>query len=208
MNYLIITSAHSDNSRNLDYKNSLNDTLKFKHYFDKIYILECVSKNIYDLDYLKSDDVEIIISEFDNSYVGNYGINEFTHINTFISNSKITDDDYIIKLTGRYTITNDKLLSLIPTKYDVIAKYDGDVWDSITGNNNKGVHTFYFIFKKFIMNDFIKYLHDTNNINKTTHIEWLFKNYIETQNNSLFYSGEMGVFTNFKNPPTSGNLMV
>jgi len=47
--YLIITSAHLDSSRNEDYENSIKATIPFSENFDKIFLLECVSKNIDDL---------------------------------------------------------------------------------------------------------------------------------------------------------------
>jgi hypothetical protein len=198
-NYLIITSAHLDSSRNKDYENSIKSCILFSKKFDKIFLLECVSKNMDDLEYLKKYDIEIVISDLVNSYE-NYGINEFLHINQFLKKqTHIKNDDTIVKLTGRYIIKNDNLLKRIPLNSErILAKLDGDIWDKHTGNNNNGVHTFYFVFKKIEMSKFILHLFDSKIVESSRHIEWILKDYMSLIENSEFYDGEMGVETNFR----------
>lgn len=197
--YLIITAAHLDSSRNKDYENSIISAISFSENFDKIFLLECVSKNIDELEYIKRYNVEVVISEFENNYE-NYGINEFMHIDSFLSkNPYIKEDDTILKLTGRYIIKNDNLIKKIPLKKEsILAKLDGDIWDKYTGNNNIGVHTFYFAFKRIEMSNFISYLVKKNLMESNIHIEWILKDYISTIESSALYDGEMGVETNFK----------
>lgn len=197
--YLVITAAHLDSNRNGDYEKSIKSVMSFSENFDKIFLLECVSKNIDEMEYLKRYNIEIIISDLEN-YYKNYGINEFLHIDFFLKKQTyIKEDDTILKLTGRYLIKNENLIKRLPLKNErILAKLDGDIWDKHTGNNNIGVHTFYFAFKKIEMSHFISYLIKTKLIESTKHIEWILKYYISTIEPSGFYDGEMGVETNFK----------
>jgi len=198
--YLIITAAHLDSSRNEDYENSIKSIMSFYQKFDRIFLLECVSKKMDELEYLNKYPIEIVISDFQNHYE-NYGINEFLHINLFLKKQTyIKEDDTIVKITGRYLMKNDNLLKRIPLNNErILAKLDGDIWDKYTGNNNFGVHTFYFAFKKIEMSHFISYLFKTKLIESTKNIEWILKDYIISNiENSSFYDGEMGVETNFK----------
>lgn len=195
-NYLIITAAHLNSDRNSEYENCLKSILKFSSFFNKIFLLECVSKNIEELEYLEKYDVEIIISDFDNSNP-NYGISEFLHIDGFLKKShEIKEEDNIVKLTGRYILKTDSFLKKIPFDKNILAKLDGDIWDNITGNNNRGVHTFYIIFKKNVISNFISYIINNNLINSRDPIEWILKDYMSI-NNETFYDGELGVETNF-----------
>lgn len=197
--YLIITSAHLDSSRNEDYEKSIKSIIPFSKNFDKIFLLECVSKNIDDLEYLSKYNIEIIISGSEN-YYKNYGVNEFLHIDSFLkTQTYIKEDDTILKLTGRYLIKNENLIKRLPLINErILTKLDGDIWDKYTGNNNIGVHTFYFAFKKVEMSYFISHLIKTNMIESMTHIEWMLKDYISTMESYTFYDGEMGVETNFR----------
>jgi hypothetical protein len=77
-----------------------------------------------------------------------------------------------------------------------LAKLDGDIWDNITGNRNRGVHTFYIIFKKNVISNFISYIINNNLMNSKNPIEWILKDYMSI-NNETFYDGELGVETNF-----------
>lgn len=196
-NYLIVTSAHKEEGlekRKNEYLDSINKIILYKDFFDKIFILECLSKE--DLSYLKLDDkIEIHYSEYENFYK-NYGLNELLHINHFLQkNEFIKNDDNIVKITGRYILVDGNFLKQLPTNYDIIAKNDGDIW----GNNSRGVHTFYLIFKK----KFFKELIDSVNLIKdasfmeTYCVEWLVKEYMLKNNNSHFYEGKMGIITNF-----------
>ena len=194
--YLIITAAHLNSDRNSEYESSLKSVSQFSSFFNKIFLLECVSKNIEDLEYLKKYGVEIIISDSDNSNP-NCGINEFLHIDSFLKiNNEIKEQDNIVKLTGRYLLKTDSVLKKIPFDRNILAKLDGDIWDNITGNRNRGVHTFYIIFKKNVISNFISYIINNNLMNSKNPIEWILKDYMSI-NNETFYDGELGVETNF-----------
>lgn len=205
--YLIITAAHMDSSRNEDYEKSVRSILPFSKKFENIFLLECFSKNMEDLEYLRKYNIEIVISDLDN-YYESYGINEFLHINNFLNQKRfISDHDTILKLTGRYLVKNNNLIKMLPlNRKRILAKLDGDIWDRFTGNNNNGVHTFYFAFKKIEMSYFIIHLLQQKLLNPPSkdfkyHIEWVLKDYIsiiESKSEYKFYSGELGVETNFK----------
>jgi effector-binding domain-containing protein len=194
--YLIITTAHINIERNIEYEKSLKSILEFSNIFDKIFLLECFSKNMNDLEYLKKFNIEIVISDFDNSKP-NYGINEFIHIDNFLKKTDyINNDDYIVKITGRYILKTNNFLKQIPFNGNILAKLDGDIWDSFTGNNNRGVHTFYIIFKKEIIHNFISYIENNNLTYTMDPVEWIIKDYMLI-NNESFYNGELGIETNF-----------
>jgi hypothetical protein len=200
-----------DSSRNEDYEKSVRSILPFSKKFENIFLLECFSKNMEELEYLRKYNIEIVISDLDN-YYESYGINEFLHINNFLNQKRfISGHDTILKLTGRYLVKNNNLIKMLPlSRKRILAKLDGDIWDRFTGNNNNGVHTFYFAFKKIEMSYFIIHLLQEKLLNPPSkhfkyHIEWLLKDYIsiiesksESESESKFYSGELGVETNFK----------
>ena len=183
MKHLIITTAiipedkclsqlgYSYEQRMLDYKNSFEYALKFKNKFDSITIVETVSKE--KVVELEESGINVYYSKFDNSFV-NKGLNEMFHIYDFLQNSSINENDLIIKITGRYLIKNDNILNV---RSDFIAKYDGDIY---TGD--RGVHTFFFGFKKMLFTEFIKLLDVRNNNYDTTCIEWLMKDFILSKN--------------------------
>jgi len=196
-NYLIITSAHKpeqSETRKHDYIESVGKVIPYKNIFDKIFILECLSKD--NLDYLKLDDkIEIHYSESENFYK-NYGLNELIHINSFLQkNDYITDDDNIVKITGRYNIVNDNFLKQLPTNYDIIAKNDNDIWH----DKGKGVHSFYLIFRKNFFNSLVNSIGFTDDVSfmQTHPVEWVVKEYMLKNSNTYFYEGEMGIITNF-----------
>ena len=182
MTHLIITTAiipedkclsqlgYSYEQRIEDYKKSFEYALKLRDKFDSITIVETVSnENIVELD---ESGLDVYYSTFDNSYK-NKGLNEMCHINDFLQNSNIDDNDLIIKITGRYLIINDGILNV---KSDFIAKYDGDIYPG-----NRGVHTFFFGFKKKIFFEFIEFLEflDIKNNNyDDVCIEWLVKDFM------------------------------
>lgn len=195
--HLIITTAiiskekcltqlgYSYEQRMLDYKNSFESALLLRDKFDTITIVETVSKE--KVKELEDSGINVYYSNFDNSFV-NKGINEMFHIQDFLKNSSISDEDLIIKITGRYLIINDNILNI---NSDFIAKYDGDIYPG-----NRGVHTFFFGCKKKLFIEFIDTFNFKNNNYDTTCIEWLVKDYILSINIPIldnFY--ELGVIT-------------
>lgn len=199
MKHLIITSAiiprelcqqklgYSYEQRISDYKQTFESALALKDKFDSITIVETVSKEVVDI--LEDSGIVVYYSKFDNSFE-NKGLNEMFHINDFLQQSKISDDDMVIKLTGRYSIVNDNILNVVS---DFIAKFDGDIYDPC----NRGVHTFLFGFKKKLFTEFINSLVINNKDSyRNTCIEWLVKDFIINKNiNILESSYKLGVIT-------------
>lgn len=110
------------------------------------------------------------------------------HIHDFLKNSQIKDDDLIIKITGRYLIENINILDI---NSDFIAKYDGDIY-----KYDKGVHTFYFGFKKKLFNEFIDFLKSAINKNDNLCIEWLVKDFMISKNIDILKNNyKLGVTT-------------
>ena len=176
MKHLIITTAiipeelclqtigYSYEQRMYDYKNSFDSTLLLKDKFDSITIIETVSKE--KVDFLEESGISVYYSKFDNHFT-NKGINEMFHIQDFLQKSNIDDNDLIIKLSGRYLIENASILSI---NNDIIAKYDGDIYPG-----DRGVHTFFFGFKKKLFAEFINNL---DIFNYDVCIEWLVKDFM------------------------------
>lgn len=164
--------GYSYEQRISDYKKSFDYALKFRDSFDSITIIETVSK--IKVQELEENGIDVYYSNFDNSFK-NKGLNEMFHIQDFIKNSTISNEDLIIKITGRYLIENVDILNI---NLDFVAKYDGDIYPG-----NKGVHTFFFGFKKVIFNEFIEYLNigDQNTYDEVC-VEWLLKYFLLEKN--------------------------
>jgi len=197
MRHLIITSAiipeelclsqlgYTYQQRMMDYRQSFEYASRLKDKFDSITIIETYSKDkVADLE---NSGLKVYYSHFNNSFT-NKGLNEMFHIYDFLRNSIIKDDDTIVKISGRYLIENDEILSI---DRDFIAKYDGDIYPG-----NRGVHTFYFGFKKKIFLEFINSL-DVKNINyDSICIEWLIKDFMLNKKITILdNSHKLGVTT-------------
>jgi hypothetical protein len=194
MKHLIITTAtisedqclkklgYSYEQRVSDYQKSFDCALELKHKFDTIIIIETVSKE--KVDFLENSGINVYYSNFDNSFT-NKGINEMFHIKDFLENSKISDDDLIIKISGRYLMITDTILNI---DSDFIAKKDGDIY-----YGDRGVHTFFFGFKKKLFIEFINLI-NVNDYDKC--VEWLVKDYILSKNIKILENSvKLGVIT-------------
>jgi len=198
MKHLIITTAiiprelclsklgYSYEQRMLDYKQSFEYVLALKDKFDTMTIIETVSKE--KVAELEESGINVYYSTFDN-YFDNKGLNEMFHIEDFLKSSQINDDDLVIKITGRYLMINDTILNI---DLNFIAKYDGDIYPG-----NRGVHTFFFGFKKKMFYEFIDLLiiNDRNSY-KDICVEWLVKYFILSRDIQILDSSyELGVIT-------------
>jgi len=198
MKHLVITTAsipkescltqlgYNYEIRERDYIDSFKSALKFKDLFDSITIIETISRE--KVDYLENSGINVYYSNFDNSFV-NKGLNEMFHIRDFIENNNIDDNDLVVKLSGRYIMENDNILSI---NSDFIAKYDGDIYDPI----NRGVHTFFFAFIKKSFVEFINSI-DINVVNSIhISIEWVVKEFLLKKNIKILDSSyKLGVTT-------------
>lgn len=109
--HLISTSAHMDSSeRIMEYENCYKSIYDLKSSFKSINIIETISKN--KLQYLENTGLKVFYSPLNNEHK-NKGVNWLRHMTNFISNSEIKDSEIIIFITGRYTIVNTNIISLI-----------------------------------------------------------------------------------------------
>lgn len=185
-NHLIITTAtlpKDDNSprsseeiRINDYIGSFNSILPFKDSFKSITLIETISKE--KVIYLEKSGFNTYYSGFDNHF-DNKGRNEINHIYNFLINNNMDDKDYITKLTGRYKIKNDNLIKNL--SHDFVAKNDADIYQQ-----GRGVHTFFYAFKKFKFLEFYDW-YNKNSIEvktgKISAIEMDVKNFIDINKN-------------------------
>lgn len=138
MIHLIITAANikeNYSERKLQYIESIEQALQYKHYFDNYSILECNSKFE---EYLENYNLHY--SGIDNVYPEK-GLNELQHLKTHILQMGLKQEDFVVKLTGRYLLEEglflDKVQTLISKgETDSIFKLDNDVYEG------KGYHTF------------------------------------------------------------------
>lgn len=170
MLHLIITTAnikHSYKQRKHQYIQSIETCLKYAHLFDSYTVLECVSENE---EYLNC--YNTVYSNQDNLY-NNKGLNEMNHLRAFLKEPAFGDNQSIIKLSGKYVITDDyffnKVLEL-QAQFDSILKNDKDVYE---GN---GYHTFFYYMKKKVLLEAINNLEFSLNNNRP--IEWDIKDYL------------------------------
>lgn len=112
MIYLIITSS-------IESKHGIqNEEHRKKRYIDSIKnVLSVIDKNIIKPIIVENnglrktylDELECDVMYTDNNKLNYYhkGVNEFTDIQDVIKKYDIQDDDYVIKLTGRYKVINN-----------------------------------------------------------------------------------------------------
>lgn len=193
--HLISTSAHMDSSeRIMEYENCYKSIYDLKSSFKSINIIETISKN--KLQYLENTGLEVFYSPLNNEHK-NKGVNWLRHMTNFISNSEIKDSEIIIFITGRYTIVNTNIISLIEENmikrnFEFIAKEDNDIYTSVI---SKGVHTFFIAFTKSKFLDFSSWYE--KNGKQLECIEHDLKRYMKTNERCLILPKEitMGIKT-------------
>jgi len=190
----IYGSGYSYEKRINDYKKSFEIVSSLRKYFTTITILETCSKE--KIDYLYDYNFIVYYSN-QNNYFVNKGLNEMNHINNYLcDNSFIKDDDIVIKLSGRYFITNTNILNFT-NKYNIIVKDDRDIYTS-----GLGVHTFYFAITKKLFFDFYKFIDlkfDDIDYKKNIAIEWEMKKFFESLNDEKYMilpQEKIGIITN------------
>jgi len=102
-----------------DYESCFFHCLKFKDDFDTMTIIEGIEKNKKIKEFEESG-IPVYYSKMDNNR--NKGMNEFHHIWDFIKQDFIAEEDIIIKLTGRYIMTNTSILSYFDDNIDFVGK--------------------------------------------------------------------------------------
>ena len=133
MIYLIITTSINNNygvinyeHRKKQYINCISSSLKLIENNNKIKPIIVENNGITDtyLNELKCDIV--YTTNNNNNKLKHKGVNELLDIQFVINKYNIQDNDYIIKLTGRYKILNDYFFNLIINnidKYDAFIKF-------------------------------------------------------------------------------------
>ena len=170
MIHLVITTANIPEAyqkRKEQYIESIEACLKYAQFFDSYTVLECVSPHE---DYL--DAYNTYYSKAGNPYA-NKGLNEMNHLRSFLQQSTLTDDDSVIKISGRYIIEDsyffEKVIAL-QDEFDSMFKNDNDVY---VGN---GYHTFFYYMKKKLFIDVANNLEYSNDNGRP--IEWDVKEYL------------------------------
>ena len=172
--------GYSYSERKKQYIDTFNSVKQFKDNFKTITILETVSKE--PIDFLDESGFNVYYSKKDNFFL-NKGLNEMIHINDFIKN--IDENEFFLKISGRYLINNLNLIKYIKNdKIKIIAKNSADIY---VGNYN-GVHTFYFLsnIKKFY--EFYNYINldfTKNDDKQWICIEWILKDFIDKDKECL-----------------------
>ena len=127
--YCIVTaSLISENSeiRKLQYIRGIASVInKCNHTNIKIIIVE---NNGLTESFLDMFDVDVNYTNTNTITTTNYGIKELYDVVDCIEKYKIKDDDYVIKVTGRYFLSEDspffeEVCKLDKTNYEVIIKY-------------------------------------------------------------------------------------
>jgi hypothetical protein len=122
---IIYTSALISHKREQRKEEYISSYAKLKSLIDEkdIFILECYSK---DLDFFSNFNCQKFLSLTHDNSTRNKGVLEFKAIKKFIDNNSFlfSDDDFIVKLTGRYQLKTSKFFNVVQNNenFDVIAK--------------------------------------------------------------------------------------
>lgn len=170
MIHLVITTANIPQEyakRKQQIIDSIEACLSFRQYFDSYTVLECVSAHE---DYLGR--YPTYYSQQGNPFKDK-GHNELNHLRAFLNQSGLPDDASIVKLSGKYLVTDDyffKKVNMLNDELDSMFKSDSDVY---AGN---GYHTFLYYIRKGLLLDAI----DSISLNDSNErpIEWDFKDFL------------------------------
>lgn len=186
------------NNRKAELIESINEILVYRDKFRKIVILECLKKTCpYYLTQFSDCETACSVS---NLKTKNKGILEFSNIANIIHEQSILDNEMIFKITGRYILKKPDFLNFVAAdKSDYIVRKDSDVW----GDKGKGVHTFLFAARAFIIKEFHSWLVDSNRYIEfgTTPIEWIFADYLsQSRHTGFFYNRPLNVLARYSPP--------
>jgi len=129
MLYLIITTSITSKYDRYDYEhrkqryiNCINRAIELcKNTNIKLIVVENNGKRDTFLDDL---DCMVIYTNNNESTRAHKGVTELDDIKTVINTLNITDDDYIIKLTGRYLLLNNNFINIcIKEEYEAYVKF-------------------------------------------------------------------------------------
>ena len=116
---IIYTSALIENKFEQRKSEYISSYTKLKSITDKdnIFVLECYLDN---LNFLNDFDCRKFISLTHDSKIRNKGVLEFKAIKSFVGNNSelFSDDDFVIKITGRYELKTSKFLDIVQSSKD------------------------------------------------------------------------------------------
>jgi len=199
-NPVIRTIFKNRKNREADYLESVDKILQFKRFFERIYLLECLSRKFPE--YLKSGGCAWRVSR--NSLdCANKGIQEFVNIANFLEQSDTDDAQLIVKITGRYLINRENFLLFCScASAEAIVRRDSDIW----GDRGKGVHTFLFAARKRLLVRFGKWLIEGNRFKTfgTIPVEWIFHDYLVNSGCDItLYPDKLHVSARYAHPLTA-----
>lgn len=193
-NDIIRSIYNNTQTRRRDYFEAIGSLLKYERFFSEIVLLECLSRRIPR--YLCANKTTHAVSR-NTTKCKNKGIDEFINIYKLLKEKNISDEQKILKLTGRYLLVGDKFINYcIKTKADVVAKKDDDIW----GEQGKGIHTFLFCARKKILVAFANYLLNNSKYKEfgSIPVEWIFYNYILECNVTIdYYHDDMEIIVRY-----------
>jgi Ca2+/Na+ antiporter len=127
--YVIITTCLlTDNfeERKEEYKRGINSVIQ--RCKDKNYKLIIIENNGKRETFLDTFNIPVLYTNNNSLNTNNKGVKELYDVLSCIDHYKIKDNDFIIKMTGRYYIDNNSLFfdicdTINETNYDVVIKY-------------------------------------------------------------------------------------
>ena len=182
--HLIITSANIDEHfehRRSQYIESINTAVKYAYSCLSITVLECFASKV---PYL--EDFNVVYSPVANVFPEK-GLNELQHLKSFLLRSPISNDEFIVKLTGRYLLEDSTFFHkvlILKDQYNCIIKNDKDIYEG------RGCHTFLFAAKKGLLLDAIESFDFSSS--SVDPIEWGIKAFLEKRQD-VYYMERLGV---------------
>ena len=191
--------------RVVQYIESINRILSYKHYFNEIYLMECIAEKIPS--YLAAiPQCKTVIANNSLHNCSNKGIHEFVNIANFLNASDIRNDELIVKITGRYILrAEDFLKASRKSLANALVKKDSDVW----GDKGRGVHTCLFSARKRTIIDFSDWIKHADRYKKHSKepVEWIFMKYLQSENiETEWYSDKLHLTANYAYPLEPKNL--
>ena len=197
-NPVILNIIKKSKLRKKELIESISTILEYRSYFKQIIILECLSSaHPSYLTQFKECEIACSVNKLKTK---NKGILEFANIANFINKNSFPDDEMIFKLTGRYIIKKSDFINFVSSeKSSFVVHRDSDVW----GDKGKGVHTFLFAARAFVIKEFYNWLLDMNRyINFGMNpVEWIFADYLaQSCHTGIYYPYSLNVLARYSPP--------
>jgi hypothetical protein len=131
--YVVITASLIEsnyNTRFAQYMSGISQTIKVFKDIPNVQVVLVENTGITS-SFLDTFDIPVLYTNTNNEIVtNNKGIKELVDVFKAIEHFKMKDDDFLIKVTGRYLIHDDSMFieaikNLTTTNYNVVLKYGG-----------------------------------------------------------------------------------